>query len=137
MSGEKLPKRQLEFANAFIETGNASEAARRAGYSAKTAGAQGSRLLKNVKVASYVRARMEDREKQQVASADEVVRFYTAVMRGEVRDSFGLEASLADRLAAGRELMRRYDAVEGRVQEGVTIVDDVREEKPDEPRGDQ
>ena len=32
-------------------------------------------------------------------------------MRGEIKDQFGLDASLADRLKAGDSLMKRYSAV--------------------------
>ena len=50
------------------------------------------------------------RIKELVADADEVLRFYSAVMRGEVKDQFGLDASLTDRLKAGDALMKRYAA---------------------------
>ncbi len=128
---EKLPKNQLKFANEFIRCGNASEAARKAGYSEKTAYSQGSRLLRNAKVARYIRQRMEDEEAKLIASADEVVKFYTAVMRNEVKDQFGLEASLDSRLEAAKELMKRHSAVEkDRPGDGgVQIVDDI-------PKGD-
>ena len=127
---EKLPKNQLKFANEFIRCGNASEAARKAGYSEKTACSQGSRLLRNAKVARYIRQRMEDEEARLIASADEVVKFYTAVMRNEVKDQFGLEASLDSRLEAAKELMKRHSAVEkDRPGDGgVQIVDDIPKE---------
>lgn len=51
---------------------------------------------------------MAQQAASRVASADEVVRFYTSVMRGEVKDSFGLDASLAERLKAADSLMKRY-----------------------------
>lgn len=126
----KLPKMQLKFAEEFIRTGNRSEAARLAGYSEKTAGAQGSRLLKNVKVAEYIRIRMQKQQEELVASADEVIQFYTAVMRNQVRDQFGLEASLESRLDAAKELMKRYNVVkEKSSEEGVQIVDDIPKEE--------
>lgn len=125
----KLPKMQLVFAEEFIRTGNRSEAARLAGYSEKTAGSQGSRLLKNVKVAEYIKQRMQQEHDKLVASADEVIKFYTAVMRNEVKDQFGLEASLDSRLDAAKELMKRYNAVEGKGGgEGVQILDDIPKE---------
>ena len=51
-----------------------------------------------------------DRHKKLIADTDEVLRFYSSVMRGEVKDRFGLDASLADRLKAGDSLMKRYSA---------------------------
>lgn len=125
----KLPKMQLVFAEEFIRTGNRSEAARLAGYSEKTAGSQGSRLLKNVKVAEYIKLRMKQEHDKLVASADEVIEFYTAVMRNQVKDQFGLEASLESRLDAAKELMKRYNVVDGKSGgDGVQIVDDIPKE---------
>ena len=57
---------------------------------------------------------MAELEAQRVASADEVMRFFSSVMRGEVKDQFGLDASLQDRLNAGKELMKRYAAIKDR-----------------------
>lgn len=53
---------------------------------------------------------MGQQDKSRVADANEVIEFYTAVMRGEVKDQFGLDASLSDRLKAGDSLMKRYAA---------------------------
>ena len=44
-----------------------------------------------------------------VADGDEVLKFLTATMRGEVKDQFGLDAQLKDRLAAAKELQRIID----------------------------
>ena len=97
-----LTPKQKAFAEEYIKCGNATEAARKAGYSEKAA---------RPSISEYVRQRMEQIDAQRVASADEVMRFFSSVMRGEVMDQFGLEASLDTRLSAGKELMRRYNAV--------------------------
>lgn len=107
----KLTPKQKAFCDYYIETGNASEAARRAGYSEKTARAIGQENLTKPAVMAYISDRMKNQDRERVASADEVIAFYTAVMRGEVKDQFGIEASLSDRLKAGENLMRRYDKI--------------------------
>ena len=107
----ELTPKQKKFCDYYIETGNASEAARRAGYSEKTARAIGQENLTKPAVMAYISERMKNQDRERVASADEVIAFYTAVMRGEVRDQFGIEASLSDRLKAGENLMRRYDKI--------------------------
>lgn len=123
---EALTQRQKDFANAFIETGNATEAAKIAGYSERTARQIGTENLSKPAISGYIKKRLEEIEAGKVASADEVIKFYTSVMRGEVRDQFGLEASLADRLNAGKELMKRYNAIKDKpAEEGVRIVDDI------------
>ena len=106
-----LNEMQKAFADYYIETANATESAKRAGYSEKTAYSQGQRLLKNVEISDYISERMAERGEKRIADANEVIEFYTAVMRGEIKDQFGLDASLSDRLKAGDALMKRYNAI--------------------------
>lgn len=120
-----LTEKQKTFADAYIETGNASEAARRAGYSHPYS--QSTRLLENVGISAYIKERLSDIDAQRVASADEVMRFFSSVMRGEVKDQFGLDASLQDRLNAGKELMKRYSAVKPNAEKASARVDSIIE----------
>lgn len=99
---------QQAFADYYIECGNASEAARKAGYSPKGINGQAARLLANVSISAYIQERMDKQNADRVASADEVLRFYSSVMRGEEKDAFGLDPSLSDRLKAADSLMKRY-----------------------------
>lgn len=55
---ELLTPRQIAFVEAYIQSGDATEAAIMAGYSRKTAASQGSRMLRNDKIAAYRRARI-------------------------------------------------------------------------------
>lgn len=103
-----LTPKQLAFADYYIECGNATEAAKRAGYSEKTARNIGCENLTKPDISAYIAERMAEEAKKRVADANEVIEFYTAVMRGQVKDQFGLDASLADRLKAGDSLMKRY-----------------------------
>lgn len=105
-----LTPKQQAFADYYIECGNATEAAKRAGYSENNVGENAAKTLKNPNVSAYISERMEEQERKRVADANEVIEFYTAVMRGEVKDQFGLDASLSDRLKAGDSLMKRYIA---------------------------
>lgn len=105
-----LTSKQQAFADYYIECGNATEAAKRAGYSEKNVGENAAKTLKNPNVSAYIAERMEEQARKRVADANEVIEFYTAVMRGEVKDQFGLDASLSDRLKAGDSLMKRYMA---------------------------
>ena len=49
-------------------------------------------------------------EKELMADVNEVLKFYTSVMRGDEKDQFGLDASLSDRLKAADSLMKRFAA---------------------------
>lgn len=111
-----MTPRQKAFADYYIQTGNASEAARKAGYSEKTANCIGSENLTKPEVANYIAERMGAQDKKRVADADEVMRFYSAVIRGEVKDQFGLDASLADRIKAADSLMKRYNVADDRMK---------------------
>jgi phage terminase small subunit len=82
-----LTEKQKRFADYFIELGNATEAYKRAGYSYASdniAGVEGHKLLKNPKVRAYVDENLGQKDKERIASQDEVLEFLTSVMRGKV-----------------------------------------------------
>lgn len=86
MNEHGLNERQLRFADYYIETGNASESYRRAGYSAKSDSAvttNSARLLTNDRISAYIESRMAIVDSKRVADANEVLEFLTSVMRGE------------------------------------------------------
>lgn len=108
----KLTHKQKAFADYYIQTTNASESARKAGYSAQTADVIGYENLKKPQIAAYIGERLKEQDEKRVADANEVLAFYTSVMRGQEKDQFGLDASLADRIKAGVELMKRHAVAE-------------------------
>jgi len=98
-----------KFIAEYIKCGNASEAARNAGYRG-----DGNKLLSQLNVQKRIRKIMKQLEKDTTATAQEVMEFFTAVMRGEVADQFGLDASIADRTRAAQELAKRTVDIENR-----------------------
>ncbi len=114
MSRSKLTEQKKKFADYYIECGNATEAAKKAGYSEKTAYSQGQRLLKDVEVSAYIAERVKPDEENRIASGEEVMQFFTSVMRGEIKDAFDLPPSLADRKDAAKELAKRTVDIEAR-----------------------
>lgn len=123
-----LTPKQKAFADYYIELGNATEAARRAGYkgNTKTLTVVASQNLAKHCIAEYIAERTAPTEAKRIATADEVMQFFSDVMQGKVKDQFGLDASLSDRLNAGKELMKRH-AVSDATKNGerVTVVIDV------------
>ncbi|EOS23503.1 hypothetical protein C806_03009 [Lachnospiraceae bacterium 3-1] len=95
-----MNERQKAFADYYIECGNATESARRAGY--KQPKQQGSRLLTNVDLLEYIKSRAALSEQKRIASGDEVLQFFTRVMYGEEEG-----VSMPDRIKAGREILKR------------------------------
>lgn len=118
-----LTPRQRKFADYYIETGNSSEAARRAGYSPKTAHRAGIQNMQIRPIKAYIAMRMKPDEERRIADADEVLQYLSDVMRGLVKDQFGLDASLQDRTKAAQELMKRYAVADMRQQSTMARLD--------------
>ena len=120
----KLTERQKRFVDFYIETGNASEAARLAGYSKKTAPWIGQENLQKPIIQQAINARMKQIESKRIAKMDEVLQFYTSAMRGELTDdqvvvegtgggcsearTIEVRISSKDRIKAAENLMKRY-----------------------------
>lgn len=125
----KLTEKQKRFIDYYIETANATESAKRAGYSEKTAKNIGAENL--TKLNFFIQKKLEEKESQRIASQDEVLQYLTKVMRGEEKDQFGLDASLQDRTKCAELLGKRYGTfVEKKEISGgyaVELVDDVNE----------
>ena len=97
--------KKMQFADEYIRNGgNGTQAAIFANYSAKTAAQQASRLLKDVNVIEYIAQRQAEIDSVNIASLKEIQEFRTRVLRGEEKDQFGLDASLADRHKAAEDL---------------------------------
>ena len=105
---KKLTPKQKAFCDYYIETGNATEAAIKAGYSEKTAKVTGYENLTKPYLKAYIDERMKELESSRIADAREVLEYLTKVMRGEEKDQFGLDASLQDRTKAAELLGKRY-----------------------------
>lgn len=118
-----LTPKQKAFADEYLICGNATEAARKAGY--KQPHVQGSQNLAKPSVSSYIAERQKQIESSRIADVKEVMEFYSAVMRGEVKDQFDMDASLTDRLSAGRELMKRYEKADNTKNESLDRLDEI------------
>ncbi|MDU7068829.1 MAG: terminase small subunit [Clostridium perfringens] len=123
MDNKKLTPKQKAFADYYIELGNATEAARRAGY--KKPNVQGSQNLEKLSIKSYIDERINVLDETRIAKGEEVLEYLTKVMRGEEKDQFGLDASLQDRTKAAELLGKRYrlftDKIEADVNQTVVF----------------
>ncbi|WP_417082928.1 terminase small subunit [Mitsuokella jalaludinii] len=120
----KLTEKQRRFVDYYVETGNASEAARRAGYAEKAAYRTGSENLRKPQVKAAIDARLKELEDKRIAKADEVLQFLTSTLRGEVKEErvvvegtgegrsdariITVQVSARDRLGAAKSLLKRY-----------------------------
>ena len=122
-----LTPKQKAFADYYIECGNAAEAYRKAGYkNYKSAAVEASKALNNPKVSQYIEERQKQIEDSRIASAAEIMQYFTSVMRGEVKDQFGLDAPLAERTKAAVELAKRkVDVAQKTDTGGIVIVNNI------------
>ena len=116
---KKLTPKQKAFAVYYIETGNATEAAIRAGYSKKTARVIGQENLTKPAIKQYIDKRNKVIESERIASITEVKEYWTRVMRGEEKDQFGLDASLQDRNKAAENLAKSYGMFINKIEANV------------------
>lgn len=107
----KIPLTPAEerFLEEFIKCGVVSIACKNSGYAGN-----GHALLRKPNVQKRIKKIMKKLEQNTMATATEVMEYFTAVMRGEVPDQFGLDASLADRTKAAQELAKRTIDIENR-----------------------
>lgn len=103
-----LTPKQKAFADEYIKNGgNASDAARKAGYSEKTAYSMGQQNLKKLEVSSYIAAKQSLIEKQKgtdIMSLAEIQQRRSMIARGELTDSFGFAPDFSDQLKSMNDL---------------------------------
>ena len=125
----KLTEKQKRFIDYYIETANATESAKLAGYSKKTAKNIGNENL--TKLNLFIQEKLKQKNDERIASQDEVLQYLTKVMRGQEKDQFGLDASLGERTKCAELLGKRYGTFKEKVEQGgnipVVIVDDIKE----------
>jgi phage terminase small subunit len=100
MTFKTLPPRQAIFVAEYLVDLNATQAAIRAGYSAKTAEVQASRLLSNVKVAASIAARRADISKKLEITVERVVLEYAKIGFADFTDYADGQFKLSDKLHA-------------------------------------
>lgn len=138
---KKLTIKQTKFADEYIISGNATQAAINAGYSENYAKAQSSKLLENVGIKTYIDERMKKLEEEAIADQAEVLKFLTRIMRDEEKEEVlvnignfeqeiqTMKVSAKDRIKAAELLGKRYgswtDKVDLNSSEGVKIIDDI------------
>ncbi len=106
-TGEKLSVLQGKFVDLYIETGIGRKAVIEAGYKVKNPDLQANLLLRIPKIIDEVNWRMKQLHENSIAKTEEILEYYTKVMRGEEKDQFGLDAPLAERTKAASELAKR------------------------------
>lgn len=113
MEKRRLTEKQKAFADYYIETLNATEAARMAGYSPKTAAEIGHENLGKPHIKFYIDKRLKEIESQRIADAAEVMKYLTSVMRGETDEEVVVVENTGDYTSEAR-LVRKQAGVRER-----------------------
>jgi phage terminase small subunit len=136
----KLTEKQKRFADYYIETGNATESAIRAGYSEKTAKEMGYENLTKPHIREHIDSVLKEIGNKRIMNAEEVMQLLTSIARNEQQEDvvvFGDSGpeitakgmSAKDRLKALELIGKRYtlwtDKQQIDANIGVTIVDDI------------
>lgn len=98
-----LNARQKAFCEYYVASGNATESAKKAGYSEKTAKSIGQRLLTFVDVQTYIEELNQNVKNNRIADMTEVKEFWTETLRNN-------KAKMQDRLKASEYLAKTNGA---------------------------
>jgi phage terminase small subunit len=116
----KLTEKQKRFADYYIETGNATESAVKAGYSKKTSAEMGHENLRKPHIKQYIDERIAEKDSKRIAKQDEVLAYLSSVMRGEQTEQTlrgvgegaqtidDIDVGAKDRIKAAELLGKRY-----------------------------
>lgn len=125
-NGQRLSPKEDRFISLYIKYADPMQAAKEAGYAVrpeiKNKDAKYLRIGKELLTKDYIRDEISYRSEvvrnSQIADAQEVLAYLTRVMRGEEKDQFNLDVSIADRTNAAKELNRRLRELEETAESG-------------------
>ena len=105
-------KKQKRFCDEYLVDLNGTQAAIRAGYSAKTARAIAAENLTKPNIREYIDERMAEKEKQLIADQDEVLKYLTSVLRGKSQSEIVVVENIGDFTSEARLLQKAPDEKE-------------------------
>lgn len=91
-----LTIKQQAFADYYIQLGNATEAAVKAGYCEKYASTNTTKLLNNTSIRSYIDERLAQIDSERIANTQEVLEYLSGVMRGETKEEVVVVVGVGD-----------------------------------------
>ena len=115
-----MTSKQRKFCDEYLISGNATDAAIKAGYSPKTAKQTGSENLAKPDLKAYIETELEKLHSAKIADAQEVLEYLTAVMRGQHTEQVlklagdgvqvveDIDVSAKERLKAAELIGKRY-----------------------------
>lgn len=115
----KLTLKQKKFADEYLISGNATDAAIKAGYAERSARSIGQENLTKPDIKNYIAERRKEIESHKIMDAKEAMQLLTSIARGEEKETVIVstgtevyeerkEADLKTRISAIKEILKRY-----------------------------
>ena len=111
-----LTAKQARFTEEYLVDLNATQAAKRAGYSEKTAGSQGQRLLKNVEVAAAIAEAMSERSKRKPGRPSSYSEALATEICGRMADGESLRKICANEVMPDKRTVLRWLADDSKAE---------------------
>lgn len=106
----KLTIKQKAFADYYIELGNATEAAQKAGYKGNNLNRIASENLSKLDIKQYIEEKMEEISSNRIAKAEEVLQYLTRVIRDEETEQVVVTKSAGDFITEIEIVDKKLDA---------------------------
>lgn len=136
-----LTAKQQKFVDEYFINGNATDAARLAGYSKKTCYSIGNENLKKPEITAALREKEKEIQDKNIARQEEVLTYLTSIMRGEQSENVligigngkqkiaKIKVSAKDRIKAAELLGKRYGLWTDKQEVDInlpTFIDDIQ-----------
>nr|DAS23458.1 MAG TPA: Terminase small subunit [Caudoviricetes sp.] len=108
----KLTLKQQRFADEYIISGNATEAAIKAGYSKKTANVIGVENLIKPNIKTYVDEKLKELSDKKIADQQEVLAYLTSVLRGETQSEIVVVEGQGEGVSRAKPMQKAPDEKE-------------------------
>ena len=106
----KLTEKQKRFADYFIETGNGTEAAKKAGYKGKNLNRIAAENLSKLDIKNYIDEKLTEMSNNRIASANEVMELLTSAARGELEEEVVVVEGEGDGCSMARTIKKQIGA---------------------------
>lgn len=114
--GHPLTAKEAKFIDVYVSGATQTQSYKEAygETDSKKASAESRKIIRKPHIAGEIRHRMEEARDESIADLNEIMKYYTGVMRGEIKDAFGLDAPLSERTKCAVELARRMIDIENK-----------------------
>lgn len=128
-----MTPKQQKFCDEYLISGNATDAAIKAGYSPKSAKQTGSENLSKPDLKQYIDDELEKLHSAKIADAQEVLEYLTSIMRGEhteqvlklvgdgVQSVTDIDVAAKERIKAAELIGKRYALFSDKMELGGAI----------------